>query len=395
MGHSWCHRPLFRALIAAGHEVWFAMRSLDGAEAMFAGMNIHLRQAPRNIQNTHNPIVPVCTYAHLLHNVLFHDVGILVRHLDAWQTLIESVQADMLVTDFSPGALLASRDMSLPRVQIGSGFIVPPEVTPFPNMRFWKEVDQARLVKEENQVLATVNAAVATLGMTPLQRLADVFATDAKILTTFKEVDHLAERPASEYSGMVPDSEGYLPVWPAGTGKRIFAYLKPFETLPSLLATLAQKGNPTLVYYAGEITAELERFACDSLHFTNNNLNITETGRQCDLAITHAGHTTAVEFLLAGCPLLLLPLHLEQFLFAQRVVALGAGLNAPLLKPEGMAAKLHLLLTDSRYTQAAESFATRYAHVDGGQAINKLLAILAKTGNDYSRQADAQRQADR
>jgi len=52
-------------------------------------------------------------------------------------------------------------------------------------------------------------------------------------------------------------------------------------------------------------------------------------------------------------------------------------------------------LTDSRYTQAAESFAARYAHVDGGQAINKLLAILARTGNDHSAQADAQGQVDR
>jgi len=30
MGHSLCYRPLLNALIAAGHEVWFAMRSLQG-----------------------------------------------------------------------------------------------------------------------------------------------------------------------------------------------------------------------------------------------------------------------------------------------------------------------------------------------------------------------------
>ena len=46
MGHSLCHRPLLNALIAAGHDVWFAMRSVEDAETIFAGMDIHLLQAP-------------------------------------------------------------------------------------------------------------------------------------------------------------------------------------------------------------------------------------------------------------------------------------------------------------------------------------------------------------
>jgi hypothetical protein len=387
MGHSSCHRPLFKALLAAGHDVWFAMRSLEGAEQMFAGMNIRLLQAPVNIKNTINPVTPICSYAHLLWNVIFYDVEMLVTHLQSWQALIRSVEPDILISDHSPGVLLASRDMQLPKVQIGSGFIVPPVISPLPNMRTWLETDEAKLINDEEPVLTTINKVATRLGITPLARLADLFVADEKILTTFRELEHFAERQEAEYWGLVAANNGDFPEWPDVAGKRIFAYLKPFATLPSLLETLVKNGAPTLVYYTGEITTEISRYACTSLKFVKRPLNIAATGRQSDIAITHAGHTAGVELLLAGCPLLLLPLYLEQYLFAERVVRLGAGLNAPLRKPEGMAAKLQLLMTDNRYQQMAERFAARYADFNGEQAIEKMLGAFERLVNKNQQQA--------
>jgi UDP:flavonoid glycosyltransferase YjiC (YdhE family) len=69
--------------------------------------------------------------------------------------------------------------------------------------------------------------------------------------------------------------------------------------------------------------------------------------------------------LLAGHPLLMFPLHLEQFLLSQNVVNYGAGL---LVSPERQNREygelIHRLLTNPSFTERAASFAKKYSSLN-------------------------------
>ena len=90
------------------------------------------------------------------------------------------------------------------------------------------------------------------------------------------------------------------------------------------------------------------------------------TAAECDLALLNGEHGVTAEMLLAGKPIVQVPLNLEQEMTADSVARMGAGESAPARRgaPWHGAAKLDALLTQDRYAQAARRFADRYAAFD-------------------------------
>jgi UDP:flavonoid glycosyltransferase YjiC (YdhE family) len=99
----------------------------------------------------------------------------------------------------------------------------------------------------------------------------------------------------------------------------------------------------------------------ETLRFTSAPLDLALVGPQCDLAILSGGHGVTASMLLAGKPMLQIPMHLEQALNSAAVVRLGAGLVARSVDPEDVAAKLATLLDSDLYAASARQFAARYA----------------------------------
>jgi UDP:flavonoid glycosyltransferase YjiC (YdhE family) len=96
----------------------------------------------------------------------------------------------------------------------------------------------------------------------------------------------------------------------------------------------------------------------------------------CDLVVQHATHGVASEALLAGRPLVSLPLTLEQFLLARKIEQIPAGLTG---NPNDAASLLPLLqrgLTDARLLAGAQAFARRYQQIDPAQQAHKLAERL-------------------
>ena len=96
-----------------------------------------------------------------------------------------------------------------------------------------------------------------------------------------------------------------------------------------------------MVFFPEAPPTLLERYAAPHLVFSAKPLDLAQTAREADAAVTYAGMSTVTSFLLKGKPLLLLPGHLEQFLLARRVEEMGAGL---LVNPEQPPADLELKL---------------------------------------------------
>jgi len=290
----------------------------------------------------------------------------------------------LIVFDHSPTALLAARGFAARRVLIGSGFCAPPDLTPLPNLRSWAPKDPQQLVRDEETVLARINRLMRVRELPALQRIGQLYSdVDENFLLTLRELDHYPQRSGAVYWGSWPAPGGQPPRWPSGSGKRIFAYLKNVPALAKLLEHLAQLKHPTIVCGDG-INPELQkRLACPTLCFEARPLDLKQVGEECDLAISNAGHNTSVALLLRGKPLLLLPIFLEQGICARAVSKLGMGMDISCKNAAQAIAGINVMLSSSRFGEAARQFAARYADFDPQRQVEKMrtrLEELLSTG---------------
>ena len=131
--------------------------------------------------------------------------------------------------------------------------------------------------------------------------------------------------------------------------------------MASLLQVLREIGAPTVIVGDGLDPSFKERFAGGKINFESSLVNIESAARECDIAILNATHGTTMSLLLAGKPLLLLPLHLEQYITALRVEKLGAGIAVPSFDAQEMASALQSVINLSSYHRRARAFAARYS----------------------------------
>ena len=365
LGHVARMKPLAEALQARGHRVDFILRECLPAERLLDPQRFRWYQAPYQHEAVPGQIAAPRSLAQVLYNTGFHAQHNLGGRVRAWGALYALLQPDLLVFDHSPTALLAARALQVPRLVLGTGFGIPPARAPLPY--FDGSADDADLKAVEDRITATANAALAAIGDKPLARLADIYDVEAQVFFTFPELDHYPDRTAGEYWGTTRQDAGVPPRWPepiapaVPAGRRVFAYLKPFKTLPALLATLREAGHPTLIYMGKGAEDFRKQFEGGNLAFSDRPVDLGAAVAGSEMVICHSGHGTVSAALLGGKPLLLLPLNMEQRMLSARVVQAGAGLAAPALSPEGMRDKLLRLLAEPAFGVAAKSFAERHA----------------------------------
>ena len=361
-GHLAPYLDFVKGLRAAGHDVVFAARDVANADRVFAASGVPILQAPVALRNPTQTYRVQYVFAQLAHNAGLGDVTDLFGRLKAWLHIFNYVRPHLAIFDHSPTALLAARAYACKRVVSGSGFLVPPPGEPQPLMRYWQQVSNEEMLKVERTLLAGMNQALAALKRPPLARFCDLFEADLQFLLSPPELDHYPQRKDGNYLGQCPlDDYGAAPVWPAGNGRRIFAYLYPYRTLPALLQALAASGASVLVY-GPEIPKDAqEKYAHPRVVFAPAALDMHRIGAECDAAVTNGTFGTTCAVLLAGKPVLMIPLNLERSMVARRVVALGAGLAIAPAHTEQLGARIEALLGNDAYGTAARAFAARHA----------------------------------
>ena len=99
---------------------------------------------------------------------------------------------------------------------------------------------------------------------------------------------------------------------------------------------------------------------------------------QCDLIVSHGGHGTTAQALLAGIPILTFPQHLEQATLAHRVAAVGAG-KAVAARAEGIdyGTVMAQLVEAGAARAAAERFAAKHRDFDAEAALEYARGLFA------------------
>ena len=343
-----------------GHEVVFAFRDLYalGARPLegFEWFPAPLLQPPAT------PNRSPLNASDILLNLGYQDSAGLAGALRAWQGLFALWRADIVACDYAPTALLAARASRLKRLSLGSGFSMPAPSEPLAALRDWIPTEQGALERIDRRLLGHVAEALGALHarMPAAPRAAhEIFSADTQLLCTFAEIDPFGPRPGAEYLGAVSETAGVPMRWEARAGARLFAYLKPRDSrFSALIQALGELPGQAIVAAPGLSAEGAAKLSSAHVRVLGESVDLQALLPTADLCLCHAGTGLVSRALLAGVPLALLPMQLEQYLIARR---LAAGGTAALLSPEerspDFASWFATLLEQDDMRRAARAFA--------------------------------------
>ena len=372
-GHLWRLLPIALALRERGHAVSFALRPMAAAQRYLAPRGLPFVPCP-SAQGTAELGRDPSTYTDILALNGAADADVLGGMLRGWRQLFKLMQPDLIVTDHAPTALMASRVEQRCSVQVGTGFAIPPTLSPSPCFRPWDTE-----IEQQAQCQARVEQTVQTVCEMPL---ADALRADHTRLLSLPELDHYARlRPpgAMFLGGMPQPASGEIVAWQTRE-QHLFVYLQVGDYLPTVLDGLATSEAEVIAVIPGiapEMAAEYP-----GLRIYTRPVQLGPLLVDCDLVISHASHGTALNCLRAGVPMLMLPQHMEQLLLTERVALAGAGLGVyPTHIDSSFEQVLYTLLSADHYRDAARVVAQRYAGWRDEFALQQMLALLGSALN--------------
>ncbi|MBC6906118.1 hypothetical protein DWB84_11670 [Saccharophagus sp. K07] len=324
LGHISRLSAIAKALEAAGYRVVVALKDLSRAYHFFAGTRVQLLQAPVWLPRI-TMQRPVACLPDALLLMGYLEPEPLACLVQAWQSLATLVRADLIIFDYSPTAMLALRELRIPKILVGTGFAEPIPGLPTADWRFNPLAD-GLILRQESRVLGVVNQMLEQHGYSPLSCFTEIFSCDRVLITNFRELDLYPNRLNARYC-IAPGRVTYPQIKFRSNGRpRIVVYLKPsYPYLPWLLQALANCRAHIFVVSPMGPVAQLRNFASSRFEFTTEVVNLPEMLSRADLFVSHGGAGSALESLVAGVPVLVLPIQGEQLLTGMRIQSLGVG----------------------------------------------------------------------
>jgi len=359
LGHLSHLRLPIQIALQLGHEVYLAARQLDHIRDVLGDMPVVCLQAPFKQKVLAADQSAFLSYTHLMARQCFSGVDELEMYLRAWRALFDLVRPDLVLFEHSPTALIASGGYRFKKVLVGSGFSIPPQ-PPTPSSAFAPFVTTAQTVEvldglrsDDIVLLKLINMALARLGAPSLDTLPGIYGqADGQFLMTLPVLDHFGERPGQRYLGVEPTRPQQIPLWPPGSGPKVFGYLHAIPSLERLLQDLQAAKVCALLHVRGLPPVLRDAYTGEHLHFTDQLLDLSKVGEQAAWVINHGNHSTVAAFVRSGVPQLLIPMHQEHFFAALRLVAKGCAVMA-YQDQSGFAKEIEALLSNPQIRQRA------------------------------------------
>ena len=364
-------------LVERGHHVSLVSRHLSSAARVLDGVSLDHYQAPIRTKRVGGPDRSG-GYAEMLLNIGYREPWELRGRFLAWKSLWRTLRPDVVLLDHAPTATLAARAMELPYFTIGTGFCQPPSVFPLPPFVWWKPHDAAVLAQQETNVVEHIRQVLPELESSfhGIGQLTD--QANGNFLTTFRELDHYPSRGEATYYGSwsPPLSRNSFPGWPAAGAKKIFAYVKPMPCLNDLILWLDRSGHSVVMVGDGIGFAPLQGKVSSRTMLLDQAIDLTELKASCDVAILNGNHGVSCEFLLAGVPLLQIPLTQEQLVMTHVSVTMGTALGAAPTQVPQVISQLQAALGNASLREQAVAFAQRYADFDAAESQDRIVDAL-------------------
>jgi UDP:flavonoid glycosyltransferase YjiC (YdhE family) len=384
LGHLGYISAFMRLAAAQGHTLGAALKNLRYADLLLSDLDFRCFQAPfRQVYNP-RPTPESLSYAHTLEDFCFSNSGELYQRIRAWREIFDAASPDLLYCDYSPGALIASRGLGIPRVALGNGFMTPPAenrngvFAPYP-LTPTDENTREALRSNDARMLAILNAACKRAGIPAFDTLGEIFGqTEGTHLTTLPELDHFAWRDSNDYIGMQPSFGTASPEWPEAGGRRVFCYLQEFPAVQILLDELVEAGLCVLVYTREVPVAMRERFRnTPNIRFISEAISIEKLWDQAHFMVHHGSHGSAIQCLVSGLPQLSIPTQQEQLLTALQLDRAGVG-ETGRHSAKSFAEEIHALVSNEKYRKRALQFREKYAGYSWEKSEARILADMSR-----------------
>lgn len=370
-GYAALMAQIARLAIARGHRCSFIVRDLHAVAGLLTPELGPVLQAPLAGAGCAPPVRVQTSYASLLHHCGFGESRTLLMRLRAWRDLYAALGVDRVVARHSPTGIVAARSLGLPLLHYGTGFTVPPEVTPWPSFRPDLRLPAGVLEKNEARVLSTLNDALAALDVRPLSSLQQIYAGLPSAVLGYPELDHYGV--GRDTIGMPDLSFGEAPQWPesAAGAARLFVSLAPDRHAGAWLDVLARLPAVALVRFPGG--ASISAPTAPNVHIVEGPVNFRQAVEACSGVLCYGSHNLIAEALLAGRPVAAIAHNPDHLMAGLRAQAIGAGIVLPEAPPDGVAEALARWLADPRLRQHAVAFRDRYARWPRDQVAATLL----------------------
>lgn len=374
LGHVRSLLAVARGLAAYGHRPVFVLKNVVEPQAVLHDTPFPVLQAP--VWPATCGAFRAASYADILAIRGFADPDGLEALVAAWQALIDLTGAELVVADHSPTLCLAAY-RTLPVVQLGNGFSVPPaDATAFPSL----DPQAAPLVPPE-RLLAVVQEVQRRRRRPAPETLPGLFAGGTRFVRSLAELDpYRAVRKDPAVGPLQPLPEPSAPP----DRPRLFAYLSAeFPGVEHVLTALSAAGWVGSAYLRGaspEFRASARRGGLE-IHETLPPL--AELLPRVSVVLHHGGAGVAEAALAAGRPQVLLPQHLEHELTARALEGLGVStaLTGAVPAP-AVGQALSRLLTGSRFSASAlawgETLAARGRQALLGTIVARCLECLSE-----------------
>jgi hypothetical protein len=310
-----------------GEPVW-AFPPQHTATFARSGLRHAHHPAPRMRQSPLAARAPVNSFPDILLTLGFHDPQEVVRLVRAWMEIFDAIQPQSVVLDFAPAAQLAAHLVGVRAYQLTNGFDAPREPCPPFGLR-GNTPEQQRVHAARLGLLSSV---LQTVGQDCAGRrdvcAASFFAWPEKAFDTIPELDIHGPRASRFWLGPLGEAQQVTEVpWPHAEsgGKRVFAYVRNAPGITDLFDELAEARVNTLCVWPDVSDAHLLRYANTDIRITRNPVPLDSVVPQADAVVSNGSANVICKSLLAGKPLLLLPMDREKHLAARAVVAMGAG----------------------------------------------------------------------
>lgn len=370
LGHISRLKIIADELCQRGHCVTFILanpKQLNTFYGSDATIPFAIRQAPTRPENKVRLTRRPANLAEVLLANGFNSAIGLTNQLKAWRHVLQPLAPDIILFDYAPTALLATRDFSCVKIGIDSPFTAPPGIYPLPTFDADAKVSLANLKISEKKLVDTVNQSLAALQLPTLEYAHQIFQTHKSFLLSISELDPFASQraPVDYIGGMIPQKAIGLPLsWRTGADTtKVFAYLKPsYPNLAMLLHVLALMKIEGRIFIPETPKSIRQIYKNSSLRISSIPFSLSQDLTESRFIICHGGHSTVLHSTMTGIPCLVIPLQQEQLATAKLCITSGFGLGlGPAVADQSKIAQvIKQLVTNDQYSLNAKACQNKY-----------------------------------
>ncbi len=365
LGHVSGLRLIAHEMAAQGWRPVFVLRDVVRPRAILADDDFSVLQAPvwsRPLRPSERPY-GASSYADILTVHGFTAAEDLRAVVEAWQSIIDTIQPSLIVADHSPTLCLTAYG-DAPVVLVGNGFSMPPiDLPEFPALR-----PEVPPLAPQSRILETIRTVQKNRGRPAPETLPALLAAPVRSVCSFPELDPYNRVRSEPVLGPLEALPGLAPM---PEHPSVFAYLSSeHPAIEHIVAALADLDVPVSVYFRGMGGAFARFLAARGIAVHDKPPPLAEAVRDASAVLSHANMITAHAALTAGRPQVLLPLHLEMELTARALEAIGVGpvLRKPTTQDQ-VAEALRQVVHEAQYRGRAAFWAEKIAQRGTGEAL--------------------------